>query len=174
MNYKSFLSLDFKCKKWCFVAGLFINWGQSAKNLRFFGKKDWTASSKLHSTFCRRKFEEKIKLFFWEKPDVFIFSRIFGQYFSGYGWKVFDSVVGITIYVSCQRVDEFGFFETSFTIIELWAKRSLTSFRNFRRDCRNYILRVQKFTLGEDFFWKNNFCKSCFWIMNGKNWDFWR
>ena len=111
--------------------------------------------------FCRRKFEEKIKLFFfWEKPDVFIFSRTFGQYFSGYGWKVFDSVVGITIYVSCQRVDEVGFFEPSFTFIELWAKRSLTSFSNFRRDCRNYILPVHKVFPKEICFRMNSFLKS--------------
>ena len=65
------ISLDIKCRKWCFVVSLFITSGQWAKNLEFFGEKDWAASSKMHSTFCRRYFEDKIH--FWEKPNVLFF-----------------------------------------------------------------------------------------------------
>ena len=74
-------------------------------------------------------------------------------------WKNFQSVAKTTFYVSRQSVEEIGYFWTLFGFFS-----QLSGFKpkeigplaiNFWQDRRNYILRVQKFTLREDYFWKD-------------------
>ena len=79
-----------------------------------------------------------------------IFFRIFGRKLSDYGWKVFDSVVGIAFHGSSQRVYQIGFFERSFTFIGLGAKGSRTSSRKFPAGLSELLIRVQKIILRRD------------------------
>ena len=72
-NYICYISLDCRCKKWCFVVGLLITSGYWIKNLQFFGRKDPAASSKMHFTFGRQKLEER-KVFFGKVTMLYFVS----------------------------------------------------------------------------------------------------
>ena len=160
-NYICFISMDCRCKKWCFVVGLLITSGEWDKNLRVFGKKDSATSSKLHSTLCRRTFEEKFV--FLKKSLCFTLFRILGQKFSDYGWKVYDSFAGITFHVSSQRVYQIGFFERSFTFSGLGAKGSRNSSRKFREGLSELLYTCPENHFEKRFIlWKNNFPKVIF------------
>ena len=81
--------------------------------------------------------------------------------FSVNRWKNFDSVAKTTFHVSRQSVEEIGIFSTVFGFFS-----QLSGFKpkeigllanNFRQDCRNYILRVQKFIFRKGFLGRTNF-----------------
>ena len=129
MKYICFISMDCRCKKWYFVVCLLITSGEWAKNLRFFGKKDSAASSKLHSTFCRRKFEEKIV--FRKKHNVLHFSGL-----SAKNCLVMDEKFWVALLESHSTClanvsIKLDFLNVFFTIIWLGAEGSRNSSRKF-------------------------------------------
>ena len=149
--YNCFISLDFKCEKWCFVVGLFITSGHWAEILRFSGKGKF-------GSFI--KFEEKIV--FWKKHNVSLFFRILGLKISDYGWQDFGSVVGTEFYVSSQRVKKIGSFEHSFAFMGLRAKRRRNSSKKIPAGLLelHYMIRedhfVKRYTFWKDIFLKVN------------------
>ena len=79
--YNCFISLDFKCEKWCFVVGLFITSGHWAEILRFSGKGKF-------GSFI--KFEENVV--FWKKHNVSLF---FG--FSAWKFLIMDGKILVAL-----------------------------------------------------------------------------
>ena len=142
-SYICYISLDCRCKKWCFVVGLLITSGQWAKNLRSFSKKYSAASSKLHFTSGRQKLEEKI-VFSWKKHNV-----IFCSGFSARKILVMDEKCMVPL----LNLLSMCLANMSRILVKLNIFSQLSGFEqkevgllveNFPQDCRNYIIQVQK------------------------------
>ena len=143
-NYFCFISLDCKCQKWCFVLGFFITSVWRAKNLQFFGRKDLAASSKLHFTFGRHKFEEKIVLFLKKKQNVLFCFELSARKILVRDEKFMVALLDLlsTCLANMSRImDNLSIF---WQLSGFEQKEVGVLVQNFPQDCRNYIIRVQK------------------------------
>ena len=145
-NYICYISLDCRCKKWCFVVGLLITSGQWAKNLRFFGKRFRQLHQKCILRLAGKK--SKKKLFSFSKKHNVIFCL-------GYSARkilVMDEkfmVALLELLSTClanmsKILDKLNIFSQ---LSGFEQKDVGVLVQIFPQDCRNYIIRVQKIIL---------------------------
>ena len=142
------------------------HFGLMSQKLTVFWKRGFGSFIKTAFYVWLAKVRRK-NCFFFEKTQCSILFRILVRKFSDYGWKVYGSVVGIEFYVSSQRVDQIGYFESSFTFIGHGAEGS----RNSSKQLPAGLSKLH-YTCPEDhfdkryIFWKHIFLKN-----NSGSWD---
>ena len=163
-NYKSFISLDFKCKKWCFVVGLSINWGQWTKNLRCFGKKRFgsfieTAFYVLPTKVWRKNCNSKT-------TQCFIFLG-----FSAENFLVMDETFSVALsklHSTCRAnvLIKLDILNVLLQLSGLERKEVGILVESFPQDCRNYIILYvsRRYFWEEVYFKEEKISQSCFWI----------